>query len=48
VDGPDPFADPVTRRAILDARSARAGHRAAAHSAHVHSSPASAAAEGTA
>ena len=23
-DGPDPFADPVTRRAILDARPARA------------------------
>jgi hypothetical protein len=22
-DGPDPFADPVTRRAILDARAAR-------------------------
>ena len=24
-DGPDPFADPVTRRAILDAREARSG-----------------------
>jgi hypothetical protein len=25
-DGPDPFADPLTRRAILDARTARAAH----------------------
>ncbi len=26
-DGPDPFADPVTRRAILDARGARPSAR---------------------
>lgn len=26
-DGPDPFADPVTRRAILDAREARSADR---------------------
>jgi hypothetical protein len=25
-EGPDPFADPVTRRAILDARAARSTH----------------------
>jgi hypothetical protein len=27
-EGPDPFADPVTRRAILDAREARSADRA--------------------
>ena len=26
-EGPDPFADPVTRRAILEARAARTGSR---------------------
>lgn len=29
-EGPDPFADPVARRALLDARAARAASRRAA------------------
>jgi hypothetical protein len=32
-DGPDPFADPVTRRAILEARGARSPRRAPAPAA---------------
>jgi hypothetical protein len=38
VDGPDPFADPMTRRAILDSRAARTEHRSATRAEHRHDS----------